>query len=66
MVERRQSQKIACIEEIAYTAGWISEEQLRRHCAKYGRSSYGDYLASLLDPAAVAPSISVALTGPVP
>lgn len=59
MIERRQSQKIACIEEIAYNMGWISTEQLRRHADAYGRSSYGEYLASLLDQPAGSPGLRI-------
>jgi len=51
-IERRQSQKIGCIEEIAYNMGWISADQLRAFAAKYGKSAYGHYLATILDPSA--------------
>jgi glucose-1-phosphate thymidylyltransferase len=50
MIERRQSQKIGCIEEIAYNMGWISGEQLRKFAARYSNSAYGHYLAKVLDP----------------
>jgi glucose-1-phosphate thymidylyltransferase len=48
-IERRQSQKIACIEEIAFNLGWISADMLRGFAARYDKSTYGEYLASLLD-----------------
>jgi glucose-1-phosphate thymidylyltransferase len=59
MIERRQSYKIACIEEIAYNMGWIFAEQLRRHGAVYARSSYGEHPAAILDqaPAARTPGV---------
>jgi glucose-1-phosphate thymidylyltransferase len=64
MIERRQSQKIACIEEIAFNMGWISADQLRHHAAAYGRSSYGEYLASLLDEPAASPALRIVGTDP--
>jgi glucose-1-phosphate thymidylyltransferase len=48
-VERRQSQKIGCIEEIAYHMQWISEDGLRALAAKHEKSAYGEYLLTLLD-----------------
>jgi glucose-1-phosphate thymidylyltransferase len=47
-VENRQGLKIACPEEIAWRAGWISTHQLHALAAKIGKSSYGDYLNDLL------------------
>jgi glucose-1-phosphate thymidylyltransferase len=55
-IERRQSQKIACIEEIAYHLGWISADTLRSFADRYGKSGYGSYLASLLDSPTVVPA----------
>jgi glucose-1-phosphate thymidylyltransferase len=52
-IERRQSQKIGCVEEIAYNMGWITEDQLRGLIARYGKSAYGHYLAALLDPSVI-------------
>ncbi len=51
-IERRQAQKIGCIEEIAYNQGWVSSHQLRSLAARYGKSGYGDYLMTVLDPPA--------------
>ena len=51
MIERRQSQKIGCIEEIAYNSGWISAGQLRELAEGFGKSSYGEYLMGLLSQA---------------
>ena len=48
-IERRQSQKIACIEEIAFNLGWISADALRGFADRYAKSAYGSYLAALLD-----------------
>lgn len=47
--ENRQGLKIACIEEIAYQKGWISEPQLVRLARPLMKNNYGKYLMSLLD-----------------
>jgi glucose-1-phosphate thymidylyltransferase len=52
-IERRQSQKIGCIEEIAHSMGWISDDALLGFAKKYGKSAYGSYLTELLESAAV-------------
>ena len=44
----RQGLQIACIEEIAWSKGWIDDAQLAKLCDKYGKSSYGAYLRNLL------------------
>ena len=48
-VERRQGLKIACIEEIAYSMGYINKEQLLRFAAGLSKNSYGQYLKKLAD-----------------
>ena len=48
-VEERQGLKIACIEEIAFEKGWISEEMLEKHATNLDKNSYGEYLRELLD-----------------
>lgn len=48
-IEKRQGQKIACPEEIAYRAGYISKEDLGRLAKPLNKSGYGVYLNSLLD-----------------
>tara|TARA_R110000772_G_scaffold73216_5_gene159856 strand:+ start:58738 stop:59631 length:894 start_codon:yes stop_codon:yes gene_type:complete len=47
-VERRQGLKIACIEEIAWRSGWISDEDLERLAQAMGKSAYGEYLSKIL------------------
>lgn len=47
-LEKRQGQKIACPEEIAFRNGWISAEQLERLAAPLSQNSYGQYLLRLL------------------
>ena len=44
----RQGLQIACIEEIAWSKGWINATQLSSLAASYGKSSYGEYLKNLI------------------
>jgi len=48
VLEKRQGVKIACLEEIAYRNGWISEEKLREVAGPMLRNQYGQYLLKLL------------------
>ena len=48
-VEKRQGQKIACIEEIAFRKGWITKENLLNMLEEEDNSSYREYLEGLLD-----------------
>ena len=43
-IENTQGLKIACIEEIAFTNGWIAAEDLLRLAENLKGSSYGKYL----------------------
>ena len=47
-IEERQGQSIACIEEIAYTMGYIDKAGLRALAAPLGKSGYGRYLINLV------------------
>lgn len=47
VIEKRQSQKIGCIEEVAYRMGYINREQLTKLADKYAKSGYGEYLHRL-------------------
>jgi glucose-1-phosphate thymidylyltransferase len=47
VIEKRQSQKIGCIEEVAYRMGFIDKKQLLLLSDKYDKSGYGQYLRSL-------------------
>jgi len=49
VIEKRQSRKIGCIEEVAYHMGFIDDEQLKVLVEKYRKSGYGLYLQSLLE-----------------
>jgi glucose-1-phosphate thymidylyltransferase len=50
VIQQRQGLKIACPEELAYLQGRIDEDKLGESIRKYARTSYGSYLASLLEP----------------
>jgi glucose-1-phosphate thymidylyltransferase len=47
-IQGRQGLKIACLEEIAYTKGWIGDEELKMLIDELGRNSYAGYLRGLL------------------
>ncbi len=47
-IEQRQGLKVACIEEIAYSMGFINKAQLKAVTAKYKNSEYGNYLNRLI------------------
>jgi glucose-1-phosphate thymidylyltransferase len=48
VIEDRQGFKIGCIEEIAWRAGWIGDEQLAVLAEPLVKSGYGAYLRNLL------------------
>ena len=47
VLEHRQGEQIACLEEIAFRQGWIDRTQLAALAEAYGKSSYGDALRRL-------------------
>jgi len=47
-IEKRQGLKISCPEEIAWRNNWIDRRQLETLANLYGKSSYADYLKTLL------------------
>jgi len=49
VIEERQGLKIGCIEEIAYTKGYISAAQLRKVAQPLLKSGYGAYLMGLIE-----------------
>ena len=49
VIEKRQGVKIACLEEIAYMNGWISEERLREIAQPMAKNQYGKYLLELIE-----------------
>ena len=49
VIEKRQGLKIACLEEIAYRAGWLSREGLIERAAPMAKNQYGQYLLRIAD-----------------
>ena len=49
VIEKRQGLKIACLEEIAYKNGWITDKKLEEVAQPMRKNQYGDYLLKLLD-----------------
>ncbi len=48
VIEDRQGFKVGCIEEIAWRASWISDEQLGALATPLAKSGYGKYLEGLI------------------
>ncbi len=48
-VQDRQGSKIACVEEIAWSKGFIDDAQLQRLAAPMSKNEYGRYLLELLE-----------------
>lgn len=47
VIEKRQSQKVGCIEEVAYRMGYINHSMLMELADKYAKSGYGEYLRKI-------------------
>ncbi len=47
VIEKRQAQKIGCIEEVAYRMNFIDHEQLMKLAKQYEKSGYGAYLQKI-------------------
>lgn len=47
-IEHRQGLKVACLEEIAFHAGWITPEQLTNQIQHLSKTGYGQYLQNIL------------------
>ena len=47
-IEKRQGYKIACLEEIAWNNGWLTDEQVMQTAKALSKNSYGQYLADLI------------------
>jgi len=47
VIEKRQSQKVGCIEEVAYRMGFINRDELMDLANRYAKSGYGEYLRKL-------------------
>ena len=44
VLEKRQGLKVACLEDIAYTQGWLTADDLRRIAEPMRKTQYGQYL----------------------
>ncbi|MFY8285235.1 glucose-1-phosphate thymidylyltransferase RfbA [Pseudoalteromonas sp. SSMSWG5] len=47
-IEKRQGYKIACLEEIAFNQGWITQEQVEKLIKPLAKNGYGQYLMDLI------------------
>lgn len=48
-IEKRQGLKIACLEGIAFSNGWISADRLRELAKPMAKNDYGQYLMQMAD-----------------
>lgn len=48
-IEQRQDLKVACLEEIAFSKGWITEQNLLKSAESLRSTEYGQYLFRLLN-----------------
>ncbi|HJD53635.1 MAG TPA: glucose-1-phosphate thymidylyltransferase RfbA [Candidatus Avibacteroides avistercoris] len=49
VIEKRQGLKIACLEGIAYSKGWITADKMRQLAQPMFKNQYGRYLMKLID-----------------
>ena len=49
VIEERQGLKVACLEEIAFTLGYIDRAELRSLAEPMRKNEYGRYLLRLVD-----------------
>ncbi|WP_278779218.1 glucose-1-phosphate thymidylyltransferase RfbA [Leyella stercorea] len=49
VIEKRQGQKVACLEEIAFKKGWITKEKLVEVVQPMVKNEYGKYLLRLAE-----------------
>lgn len=47
-IEHRQGLKVACLEEIGWRNGWLSDDELRQQGELLKKTQYGQYILSLL------------------
>ena len=47
-IEHRQGLKVACLEEIAWNRGWLTNDALEKQASLMSKNSYGQYLKSLV------------------
>lgn len=49
VLEKRTGLKVACLEEIAYTQGWITKEKMQELAQPMIKNQYGQYLLKLIN-----------------
>ncbi|MCF2708799.1 glucose-1-phosphate thymidylyltransferase RfbA [Bacteroides pyogenes] len=49
VLEKRQGLKVACLEDIAYRQGWITEECMRELAQPMLKNQYGQYLLKVIE-----------------
>ena len=49
IIENRQGVQVACLEEIGWRKGWISDEQLIKLAEPMKKNAYGQYLLNLIE-----------------
>lgn len=49
VIEKRTGLKIACLEGIAYSRGWITEERMHELAKPMLKNQYGQYLLKVID-----------------
>ena len=54
-IQHRQGLLVGCPEEIAYTKGFITADELRGLAARYNKSDYGRYLQRLVNELRIIP-----------
>ncbi|ELA8131509.1 TPA: glucose-1-phosphate thymidylyltransferase RfbA [Vibrio parahaemolyticus] len=58
-IENVQGLKIACLEEIAWRNGWLTDDEVIRLAEKMQKNSYGQYLISLVNNQTLRDSLKV-------
>ena len=48
-LQARQGLYVACLEEIGYTNGWVTDQKLLEHAHALGKTAYAEYLKSLVE-----------------
>ncbi|MBQ3596049.1 MAG: glucose-1-phosphate thymidylyltransferase RfbA [Bacteroidales bacterium] len=49
VLEKRTGLKVACLEEIAYTQGWITKEKIQELAQPMAKNQYGQYLLRMAE-----------------
>jgi glucose-1-phosphate thymidylyltransferase len=47
VIEKRTTKKIACLEEVAFLRGFISQKKANQASFRYGKGSYADYISKI-------------------